>query len=278
MNVYYKIGEFAEICGTAKSTLNYYAKIGLMKPNHVGENGYYYYAPSQVYQYELIYSLREMDVSLEDIRNYLENQSVEHCLDILKKNLDVLKERKQHLERIEDLMNSTIEETKEALQIEVNKFEIVELEDEHYFVYNMPYRTEEAVYDLRDARKMIAFCKHNFYNGTLNVSEIVLQKDIENGTFHKTYGAFRLRDWEADEKQIGKNEFLRPKGTYVTVAKRTSGEDIPDIYRELCMFAKKNGYHISGNGYEEDLLSYMMEHDRSNYLVRCYIQVQKNVF
>lgn len=278
MEVYYKIGEFASICGAPKSTLTYYARINLLKPHHVGENGYFYYAPSQIYQYELIASLREMDVSLEDIQSYLENLNVEHCMEILKKNLAALEERQNRLERIKCLMSSTIKETEEAIRTQINTFEIVELEDEHYFIYNMPYRTEEAVNDLRDARKLINYCKHNFYNGTLNVSEIVLQKDIENGSFRKTYGAFKLQDWKTDEGQIGKNIFLRPKGTYATVAMRTNGEDIPEIYRKLCIYAKNQGYHVCGNGYEEDLLSYMMEHNRSHYLVRCYVQIEKNVF
>lgn len=278
MDIYYKIGEFAVLCGIPKSTLAYYAKINLLKPHHIGENGYFYYAPSQIYHYELIASLREMDVSLEDIQNYLENQNVEHCLEILKKNMTALEERQRHLERIKCLMNATIQETEEAMQIETCQFEIVELEDEYYFTYHMPYRTEDAVSDLKDARKLINYCKHNFYNGTLNVSEIVLQKDIENGSFRKTYGAFRLRNWKEDMEQVSKNVFLRPRGTYATVAMRASGEEIPEIYRKLCIYARDQGYHVCGNGYEEDLLSYMMEHNRSHYLVRCYIQIEKNVY
>lgn len=274
MNNSYKIGEFAQICGTAKSTLIYYAKIGLLKPDHIGENGYFYYSPSQIYMYEVIASLRNMDVSLEDIRDYLKNQDIEHCMGILKKNLEKLRERKRQLERIETLMEATISDTQKALKVECDKFEIVSLESEHYFVYRMPYRTEKATYDLKEARKLIDYCKRNFYNGTLNVSEIVMQEDIENGSFKKTYGAFKLRDWQVSKKKLESNVlFTRPKGIYATVARRSGGEKIPGIYRDLCGFAKSMGYHVCGNGYEEDLLSYMAEHDRSNYLLRCYIQI-----
>ena len=48
---YYKMGEFAKICGVKKSTLIHYADIGLFKPDHIGENGYCYYAPQQIYIY-----------------------------------------------------------------------------------------------------------------------------------------------------------------------------------------------------------------------------------
>ncbi len=37
---YFKMGEFATICGVKKSTLVHYADIGLFKPHHIGENGY----------------------------------------------------------------------------------------------------------------------------------------------------------------------------------------------------------------------------------------------
>ena len=56
---YFKMGEFATICGVKKSTLVHYADIGLFKPHHIGENGYYYYSPTQIYVYECPYRSRK---------------------------------------------------------------------------------------------------------------------------------------------------------------------------------------------------------------------------
>ena len=68
---YYKIGEFAEMCGTKKSTLQHYARVGVLQPALIGENGYFYYELSQIYIFEAIYAMRVMQIPLEEIKEYL---------------------------------------------------------------------------------------------------------------------------------------------------------------------------------------------------------------
>ncbi|MCL1883495.1 MAG: MerR family transcriptional regulator [Defluviitaleaceae bacterium] len=275
-NSYYQIGEFAKICGVARSTLLYYAKIKLFEPDHIGENGYFYYSPSQIFMFESIITLRDMKVPLEEIKEYLSLQSPNRCMEVLEKNLKIVVERRMHLEKLEGLISSTLHETTEALKEECDKFEIIKLEkDEAYFVYLMPYRTENCTFDLKEARKLINYCKANFYNDTLRVTEFVLPEDVSNDTFKKTYGAFKLHDKNA-KAQIGKNTFIRPAGYYATVAKYSNGEGIPEIYRELRDFAKQQNHHTCGIAFEKDLLSHMMHRDRANYLLRCYLQVSPN--
>ena len=47
-NHYFKTAEFAALCGVRKDTLLHYDHIGLLKPQWVGENGYWYYAAQQL--------------------------------------------------------------------------------------------------------------------------------------------------------------------------------------------------------------------------------------
>lgn len=101
---YYKMGEFAKICGVKKSTLIHYADIGLFKPDHIGENGYCYYAPQQIYIYEVIDIMRRMSIPLEEIKEYLENQNVITCQEILKKHLELLKKECGSLNRLKRLL------------------------------------------------------------------------------------------------------------------------------------------------------------------------------
>ncbi|MCC8099357.1 MAG: MerR family transcriptional regulator [Clostridiales bacterium] len=71
---YFKTGDFAELAGVNKRTLHYYDEIGLFHPNHVGENGYRYYAVNQLDQLALIVTLRDLGVSLKDIKTCLESR------------------------------------------------------------------------------------------------------------------------------------------------------------------------------------------------------------
>ncbi len=70
---YFKTGDFAELAGVNKRTLHYYDEMGLFHPSHVGENGYRYYAVNQLDQLALIVTLRDLGVSLKDIKTCLES-------------------------------------------------------------------------------------------------------------------------------------------------------------------------------------------------------------
>ena len=267
---YFKMGEFATICGVKKSTLVHYADIGLFKPHHIGENGYYYYSPTQIYVYEVIDIMRRMSIPLEEIKAYLENQDVMNCREVLKRNLELLKAKRKEMEHIERIIENTLSDVDNALNQKQDEIEVITQEEDHYFfVYKMPYRTEKAAYDLGDARAMIKRCKDSWFNSTLNVSEIVLQEHVLDGSFKKTYGGFRI-----DHKIEDENIMIRPAGQYVTVCSKSGGNKIPCLYRKLKKYADEHGYQVCGNAYEEDQLSYITEHDRENYLVRCYLHVR----
>ena len=64
---YIKTGEFAKLVGVTKHTLFYYDKIGLFSPEIKLENGYRFYSFDQLDVFDVIQTLRELDVSLEEI-------------------------------------------------------------------------------------------------------------------------------------------------------------------------------------------------------------------
>jgi len=272
---YYQIGEFAKICGVAKSTLMYYAKLGLFPPDHIGENGYFYYAPGQIFAFESIITLREMEVPLVEIKKYLTTVNPQYCMEVLEKNLKVVTKRRLQLEKLESLIHNTLKETRAVSNEAFEKKELIRFEKpETYFVYKMPYRTEKCTFDLTEARKLINYCKDNFYNASLRVAGFVLPHDVINGTFHKTYGAFKLYENSYYVKE-NENVFVRPSGLYATVAKYSTGDEIPEIYQELVRYARDNNYQANGIAFETDLLSHVMNHNGSNYPVRCYLQVSQ---
>ena len=50
---------------------------------------------------------------------------------------------------------------------------------------------------------------------------------------------------------------------------------IRDRYRALVQYAVENGYEPCGIAFEEDLMNQMIDQNRDNYLVQCYVQVRK---
>jgi len=65
---YYTIGEVSKICGVTPSTLRYYDKINLVKPNIINaSNNYRLYNFKDIAKIRIIQNLRDLNFSLEDI-------------------------------------------------------------------------------------------------------------------------------------------------------------------------------------------------------------------
>ena len=82
---YLTTGEFSKLAGLNKKTLIYYDEIDLFKPEFVSENGYRYYSVFQLDLLALIVTLRDIGVSIKDIKEYLSYADVSDLNDVLRK-------------------------------------------------------------------------------------------------------------------------------------------------------------------------------------------------
>lgn len=70
----FKIGDFSKICQVPVSALRYYADLGLLKPAHVDPfTGFRYYELGQLPRLNRILALKEMGLSLEEIKRLLDD-------------------------------------------------------------------------------------------------------------------------------------------------------------------------------------------------------------
>lgn len=70
----YTVHEVAKISGVPIKTLYHYHKIGLLMPERVAENGYRYYGDKELKRLQQILFYRELDFSLEKIKDALDNK------------------------------------------------------------------------------------------------------------------------------------------------------------------------------------------------------------
>lgn len=91
----YRIGEFSTLSKTTIKTLRYYEKVGLLNPAYVDEtSSYRFYETKDLFLLAKIVSLRQIGVSIENIKRALLNGEF----------VNVLVERKKVIE--EELLNS----------------------------------------------------------------------------------------------------------------------------------------------------------------------------
>ena len=74
--------QFAKLHNVNKRTLHYYDNIGLFSPYHKGENGYRYYDYAQSLEFEFIRMLKELNLSIKEIKNFAFGFDEEKFLEI----------------------------------------------------------------------------------------------------------------------------------------------------------------------------------------------------
>lgn len=112
----YTINEFSKLSNTSVTTLRYYDEIDLFKPSYTDIfSGYRYYIEEQIYTISIINKLKEIDISLSDIKKYLKD----HDLDILIKQREKYKDK---LKKVEEIIKMKENSNYEVMESNYRKF------------------------------------------------------------------------------------------------------------------------------------------------------------
>lgn len=159
---YLSSGEFARLCGTTKDTLFHYDDIGLLKPAKVGENGYRCYSVNQVMLFDLISLLKEVGMSLGEIRDYIDERNASNFIARLREKDRKIREEIERLKRLRKLLGNTIDLTRNAFDVEVDRVEFVDMEEEYFIVTAGEKQVDDKSVFEAIFRHMDYCAKHNF--------------------------------------------------------------------------------------------------------------------
>ena len=103
----FTVKQLSKLAGITPRTLHYYDEIGLLKPSHVGENGYRYYAEEALLRLQQILLYRELDLPLENIKRILASQDF-YIQQALENHRTALQQRISRLERLTQTVDLTL--------------------------------------------------------------------------------------------------------------------------------------------------------------------------
>lgn len=99
----FTVGEFATLARVSKRLLRYYDEIGLLKPAHIdSSSGYRYYSAEQMAQLNRILVLKELGLSLDQIRRMLHDDISTDEMQgmLLLKKLEIEQQLRAEMQRI----------------------------------------------------------------------------------------------------------------------------------------------------------------------------------
>lgn len=102
----FPIGEFSKMSKTSITTLRYYNEIGLLQPEQIDRcSGYRFYTSKQLFTLHRIQSLRQLGLSIDEVRLMLAGQDKDRILEKRRKELLLeLAQRQDQLSRIDFML------------------------------------------------------------------------------------------------------------------------------------------------------------------------------
>jgi DNA-binding transcriptional MerR regulator len=266
---YFKTAEFAALCGVKKDTLLHYDRIGLLKPERVGENGYRFYSVRQLATYDLIAALRRLGTPLGEIRDYLTRRSPQALLALLEEKEKALEAERRRLEQVGDLLRSATQATRLAREVTPGEIRLEELEEATFAVIPAPdfASFEEGVY-LLHVRELLAWARANG-SSSQTPGDIIRRESLEAGKFLEDYYGCRVpkgtKGWETRTRERGIYAVLYHQGPYQSEVRAV---------KKLRDWVWAQGYALDGDLYEEDLVNNTAAEDPRRYLLRLYVKIK----
>ena len=124
----FTIGQFAAIHGVTKKTLMWYDEMGLVTPAVIGENGYRYYTYQQSSTLETVLMLRELNVSIPEIKGFMEHRSASGMEKLLSAQIRELDERLSHLRTMKKTLVSRHQDMMALLHLDLSEISVVQKE------------------------------------------------------------------------------------------------------------------------------------------------------
>ncbi|MFB6364133.1 MerR family transcriptional regulator [Paenibacillus elgii] len=147
MKTYWKIGDLANLTGLTVRTLRFYDQIGLFSPSEHTESGHRLYNESDLSRLHQILSLKELGLSLEEIRSVLTGgqlsplEIVNLQINRIKEQIKLQQKLLEQLEHVSKLMQGkaqlTVEDFTSLLQAMKMSFEKLAIERQTVWERNL---------------------------------------------------------------------------------------------------------------------------------------------
>jgi DNA-binding transcriptional MerR regulator len=240
------IGKMAQLNNISDQALRLYDRIGLLKPDYVDEQtGYRYYNIKQCARLDMIQYMKELGMSLKQIKEHLDRQNISVIQEVLKRQKKLIDEKIEELNQKQKAVIRSIESyNRYAASPREGVVVIEHLPQRKIYCYNCginiyEYELDTYEYMLRELKShillhdlpMVYFC---------NVGSIIRKNMLEARKLVSNEIILFVDDDFEDNKGIQ----LIPAGTFAS------------IYFESFSFYKEKKYadilleHIEQNNYK----------------------------
>lgn len=261
-NNYMTTGEFAQMMKVTKHTLFHYDKIKLFCPEIVTEQNYRYYSIYQMETFNTIQILKDLGMSLEEIKTFLSNRSPEHFLGVFQK-------REQQIDREIEKLNATkrwMEQRKKKIlasgRQDWNDVKIQHCPERYYILKYVEDTSEKSFF--QKTNELITEFEAYETRSDYDIAYIQHSSQVENHVYNGYDNIALLLD---SKPPLGSYETL-PSGDYLTAYHVGHWRTIQEAYEKLLTYKASHSlktdvhyveYYVVDNFTAETIDDYVTE-------------------
>jgi len=263
----FTVNAFADFSRTSRDTLIHYDKIGLLAPASRGANNYRYYTGGQLAVINVIRTLQELGMTLEEIKGLKDNMTPALVNEIFE----------QQNIKIEQKIEDWICAQKLLYALRKNINSVLNIDEDKISIQFMP---AEAIIlgDLND----YSYGRDN-YDALLSFYQAISKKYPGLDMNYPVWGAFSEDSFKRGDRVWPERYYFynpegrdkKPAAFYAIGYARGGYGDSDELYRRILDYIDRNGFEICGDVYEEYPLNEVCINDSSNYLIRAMVTVRE---
>ncbi|NLB90368.1 MAG: MerR family transcriptional regulator [Clostridiales bacterium] len=254
MERYFKIGEIAKLYGIGTDSIRHYEQLGLIHPIR-DTNGYRLYHIDEIWRMNVIRDLRGLGFSLEDIRQYLDNRSIDTTLALLEKELKEIDRHFASLKRLQSNVHKRISAITTARDKAIGVVEEAFFPTRFCHEIVQPFR-EDAQMDMLIKKLLNHIHNRLSIIGNTHIGCTMNRDSVLAGDYHQYQSVFII-----DDPQEATNGTL-PQGKYLTLRYHGSTRNGDQFVPKLFAYASEKNYTLTGDILELILIDI---HEASNY-------------
>lgn len=264
------IGELAKLFHVSTDTLRHYDRIDLLKPDKNMGSEYRYYSLRSFFKLSRILFLKNLDISLEDIRTYMKNKNRSNLLNLLKNKEDELDGKIIKLINMKKKINSKID-LLESINNELDHIKIKEIPERIGIFLDMNY-VEDEFQIIEVFKKNEVYFKNSSWLIEGQVYTSLSKENMERGILNKFRYFIEILVLDSNYCE---NIKVIPQHHYACIAFLGPYKDMGKHYKILIKWIEDNDYEIVGDSIEKNIVDYDFSDSEQEYISEIQIPVKK---
>ncbi|MCC8166082.1 MAG: MerR family transcriptional regulator, partial [Planctomycetes bacterium] len=262
MEKYFKIGDIAKLYGIGTDSVRYYEELQIITPRR-DVNGYRLYSVNDIWCMNVIRDLRTLGFSMERIKSYLENRSVDSTIQMLEEELSSINERLAYFRNLKTNVMERLKIMHAAKKMRMGVVSRQHIKERRCYEIREGYATDEEM-DVIIQKLLNIDPSHHFIIGNNRIGSRLTIESVRRGKFRDYNAVFIISD---------NGDVPIPGGDYLTVSYRGSCEQNSLYLPMLLEYAESHGLRLAGDVLELLLMDIHEASDMDDHISELQITI-----